>query len=114
MAKEQEPRQTKNDSSREPFTTIDDLVTKAEELTSGLRVLSEYKHPLDVRRGAKIWEEVMEMANKSDSITVKAGAKTYFLDLKETKQGKQFLVITESRFKGEAEDRERRLQSAFA
>ena len=38
---------------------------------------------------------------------VKAGAKTYFLDLKKTKEGKPFLVITESRFKGEGEERER-------
>ena len=41
------------------------------------------------------------------SETIRAGAKTYFIDLKETKEGKPFLVITESRFKGEGEDHER-------
>ena len=38
---------------------------------------------------------------------VKAGAKTYFFDVKETKESKPFLVITESRFKGEGHERER-------
>ena len=33
--------------------------------------------------------------------TVKAGLTTYFFDIKETKGGKLYLVITESRFKGE-------------
>ena len=41
------------------------------------------------------------------SETVRAGSKTYFIDLKETKEGKPFLVITESRFKGEGEEHER-------
>lgn len=42
-----------------------------------------------------------------NSRTVKAGAKTYFLDIKETKEGKPYLMITESRFKGEGDERER-------
>jgi len=33
--------------------------------------------------------------------TVRAGSTTYFFDIKETKGGKLYLVITESRFKGE-------------
>jgi len=47
------------------------------------------------------------MANQSDSKTVKAGGKTYFFDLKETKEGQPYLIITESRFMGEDKDRER-------
>jgi len=47
------------------------------------------------------------------SKTVKAGAKTYFLDLKETKEGKPYLVITESRFKGEGQQRERASIAVF-
>lgn len=43
----------------------------------------------------------------NDSKTVKAGAKTYFFDLKQTKEDQPYLVITESRFMGEDEDRER-------
>ena len=99
--------QSGNDLSREPFTTIDDLTEKAEELVTGLRKLSEYKHPLDVRRGVKAREEVSDISVGDESKTVKAGSKTYFLDLKKTKEDKPFLVITESRFKAEGKDRER-------
>jgi hypothetical protein len=38
---------------REPFTTIDDLLHKAQELCVGLRKPSGYNHPLDVRRGVR-------------------------------------------------------------
>ena len=41
------------------------------------------------------------------SKTVKAGSTTYFFDIKETKGGKPYLVITESRFKGEGSERQR-------
>ena len=33
--------------------------------------------------------------------------KTYFFDIKKTKEDKPYLVITESRFKGEGKERER-------
>ena len=44
---------------------------------------------------------------------IRAGSKTYFIDLKETKEGKPFLVITESRFKGEGEEHERNSIAVF-
>jgi hypothetical protein len=47
------------------------------------------------------------MADQNDSQIVKAGSRTYFFDLKETKERQPFLTITESRFKGEGQDRER-------
>ena len=47
------------------------------------------------------------MIDPDDSRTVKAGAKTYFFDLKETKEGNPYLAISESRFMGEGQDRER-------
>lgn len=47
------------------------------------------------------------MTDQTESKTVKAGARTYFFDLKKTQDGKPFLVITESQFKGEGQDRER-------
>jgi hypothetical protein len=50
---------------------------------------------------------VKQMADQNDSQIVKAGAKTYFFDLKETKEGQTYLTITESRFKGEGQERER-------
>ena len=56
----------------------------------------------------------MNMTEPNDSRTVKAGSKTYFFDLKDTKEGQPYLVITESRFKGEGQDRERACIAVFA
>ena len=53
------------------------------------------------------------MTDSNDSRTVKAGAKTYFFDLKQSKEGQPYLTITESRFKGEGQDRERASIVAF-
>lgn len=87
------------------YTTIDDVIRLATELLVRLNQLGEYKHPLDVRKGRK---EVVNMVERQEnSKTVKAGSKTYFFDVKETKEGKPYLLITESRFKGEGEERER-------
>lgn len=113
MPKERESEQMNSDPARERFTTIDDLVVQAEDLATGLRDLSESKYPLDIRRGVRRREEVSEMADDGDSITIKAGARTYFLDLKETKDSKPFIVITESRFKGEGKKRERVSMTVF-
>ena len=84
-----------------PFTTIDDCVLLVQELAMHLGRLGEYKHPLSVRKG------VMRVSETEESKTVKAGSRTYFLDRKQSKEGRSFLVITESRFKGEGGDRER-------
>jgi hypothetical protein len=45
------------------------------------------------------------MEKQIDSQVVKAGSSTYFFDLKKTKEDKPFLVITQSRFKGEGSER---------
>ena len=50
---------------------------------------------------------------QQNSETIKAGAITYFFDIKETKDGKPYLLITESRFKGEKEERERKTIFVF-
>ena len=84
------------------FLTIDDAIEKAQELASILSELGELRHPLDIRKGVENMEDKSERSK-----TLKAGSKTYFFDIKETKVGKPFLVITESRFKGEGEERER-------
>jgi len=47
------------------------------------------------------------MEDGTASKIIKAGSTTYFFDVKETKGGKPFLVITESRFKGEGSERQR-------
>ena len=54
-----------------------------------------------------------ESAMEQTSQIVKAGARTYFMDLKETRDGKPYLVITESRFKGEDQERERTSITVF-
>jgi hypothetical protein len=58
-------------------------------------------------------EEVMSMTDQTESKTIKAGAKTYFFDVKQTQEDKPYLVITESRFKGEGQDRERASITVF-
>ena len=45
------------------------------------------------------------MESQPVSKTVKAGSSTYFFDLKNTKDGKPYLVVTQSRFKGEGSER---------
>ena len=85
------------------LVTIDDLQDIAQALIQGLHALAEYKYPLAIRKGVKTMVERQKQID-----VVKAGAITYFFDVKETKAGKPYLLITESRFKGEGEDRERK------
>ena len=92
-------------------STIDDAIQLADELLACLSKLGEYKHPLDVRRGRKGVTSVMDQ--NIESRMVKAGSKTYFLDIKETKNGKPYLIIAESRYKGDSEERERRTIIVF-
>ena len=47
--------------AREPFLTIDDLVGRAEKLYRGIKKLSEFKYPLQIRRGVR--KEVIEHMN---------------------------------------------------
>jgi len=86
---------------KDTFITIDDLIPLATRLSQGLNKLSEYKYPLDVRRG------VRSMNSEKESITIKAVGRMYFLDVKETKDGNPYLIITESRSKSEGKERER-------
>lgn len=53
------------------------------------------------------------MPENNVSKTVKAGSTTYFFDIKKTKGGKPFLVITESRFRGEGSERQRSSIAVF-
>lgn len=97
------PRKINPDANlkRPKFATIDDMLDLATKLVDGLNKLGERKYPLDVRRGVRN----MERENKSDML--KATSKTYFFDIKETREGKPYLIITESRLKGEGEKPER-------
>ena len=98
---------------REPFITIDDLLRKAQELFQGLRKLSEYKHPLDIRRGVKKRKGVRKRMNDDkQSKQIKGSGRTYFLDVAKTREGKPYLRITESR-KGEGDAFERNSINVF-
>jgi len=98
-----------SEETREQFITIDDLIKKARDLLAGLSRLGEYRHPLEVRKAAVIKDRkgVDEMSGEGESKTVKAGSRTYFFDIKKTREDKPYLVITESRFKGEGKGHER-------
>lgn len=50
---------------------------------------------------------VNQMENEKNSLQVRAGSRTYFFDIKETKDKKPYLIITESRFKGVGKEHER-------
>ena len=98
----QETSRTEPDFHRPRFATIDDMLDLAQKLVDGLNKLGEQKYPLDIRRGVRNMERELK---KSEML--KASSKTYFFDIKETKEGKPYLIITESRLKGEGEKPER-------
>lgn len=56
-----------------------------------------------------VGEEVNHLSTKDnlESRQIRAGARTYFFDVAMTSEGKRYLKITESRFKGENDERER-------
>ena len=95
----------KSSTAGKSFVTIDDLIEQAHNLFSGLRRLSEYKHPLDVRRGIRK-EVENDMTDDTQSKQIKASGRTYFFDIERTKEGQPYLRITESR-KGEGDRWER-------
>ena len=98
----------KSNQSQKSFITIDDLARMAEELLDGIIRLSEYKYPLDVRKGETFIKEVIDMTGQSEeSVTLKARGKTYFFDLRKTNEGKPYLGITESHLKKESKEPQR-------
>jgi len=76
--------------------TIDDCVRIAQELSAGLAKLSEITYPLEIRRGIRK-EVSTPMKDKRASKQMKAAGRTYFFDVEETREGKTYLRITESR-----------------
>jgi hypothetical protein len=78
------------ETDRQAYTTIDDLVSLSGELFYRLRQISRYKYPLAVRKGVR-------QMNLTSRI-LRAGVITYFLDIKKTSYDKPYLMITESRY----------------
>ena len=89
--------------TRPRFATIDDMLDLARKLVDGLNQLGERKDPLEIRRGVR---NMVERAERKSEM-LKAAGKTFFFDVKETREKKPYLVITESRLKGEGEKPER-------
>ena len=105
MSKERQPT-TPETPIQEPVT-LDGLAAQVGLLAEAVRQLSGVNLSTDIQQELAAGEEVVDMAENDDSIIVKAGSKTYFFDLKQTRDNKPYLLLTESRYKGEGEERER-------
>jgi uncharacterized protein DUF3276 len=101
LMQEETKREIKANTDRPAFATLDDLLGLARKLVDGLNKLGERKNPLSIRRGVRS----VERDKKGEML--KAASKTYFFDIRETREGKPYLVITESRLKGEGQKPER-------
>jgi hypothetical protein len=91
----------------EAFPTIDGTIDLAKELHARLVDLGRLKHPLQVRRASALGKGVRDVSAERDSLTLKAGGRTYFFDIEKTSQGSPYLRITESRLKGKEGERDR-------
>jgi hypothetical protein len=87
---------------REPFTTIDDCLASAQELAHRLSRLAQQKHPLKVRKGLE-----PKLQDQRQGLQLRAGARTYFMDVESNPEGTHYLRITESRFQGKDNRRQR-------
>ena len=104
----------RNNKHKDSFITIDDLVRMAEELLDAIIRMSAYKYPLDVRKGEPFTKEVTDMTDQSgDSKILKTRSKTYFFDVRKTKNGKPYLGITESHLKKESKEPQRSMIFIF-
>ncbi len=97
------------------FPTLDDALVLARNLLNNLNDLSNLKYPFAIRKGVRIMPQERKPidANKKEGVSLKAGATTFFFDVRETKQGSPYLSITESRGKGENQGFERKTINVF-
>lgn len=97
------------------FPTLDDALAMARNLLANLTELSNLRYPFAVRKGViNMPQEKESKQAAKEGLSLKAGATTFFFDLRETKQGAPFLSITESRGKGEGKGFERKTINVFA
>jgi hypothetical protein len=121
MSKERQPAQrppAPETSAPESAITLEGLALRVEQLAEAVAHLSRLTPSPEVQNepvasGAAGELVAGQAEEQDDSIIVKAGSKTYFFDLKQTRDHKPYLLITESRFKGEGEERERVSISVF-
>ncbi len=94
--------QTPTNNNQHVFQTLDNMKELAHKLVDGLNKLGQQnKYPLSIRKGVRH----LEREKKGEML--KASTKTYFFDIKETRESKPFLVITESRLRGEGQKAQR-------
>ena len=97
------------------FPTLDDALVLARNLLANLTDLSNLTYPFAVRKGViNMPQERNTKGTAKEGLSLKAGATTYFFDIRETKQGAPFLSITESRGKGEGKGFERKTINVFS
>lgn len=82
------------------FRRLADQLFKDHKATAGSHVSF-----MKVRKGGRKEVNRLEDTNHGSKM-VKAGRRTYFFDIKETKDGKFYLVINENWFRGEGEQEE--------
>jgi hypothetical protein len=68
--------------------TLDALAAQVSLLAEAVGRLTAAEQSPDIPHEAPTGEEVVDMAEHDDSIIVKAGSKTYFFDLKQTRDNK--------------------------
>ncbi len=107
MSNDTVSRKGSEEPAREPFATIDGAIELGEELVAKLKKLTEHKYPLRIRKASRVRREVVSVQEDRDSKQVRAGSRTYFIDVETMKDGKPYLRITVSRFKGKGSQRER-------
>jgi len=81
---------------RENFSaTLAELVHQSEKLYKGLLQLGENEDPAALLGGS------IELPKEKESVTLRAGGRTYFLDTGKTKNDRGYLKITETHVEGE-------------
>lgn len=97
--------------SQSPYITLDDCLPLAQVLADRLKILGEQKFPLEIRRGTLLLHKMQGRASSSSrelSRMVRAGNRTYFLDIVRGSRGGQgYLRLTESRVTGKSQPRQR-------
>ena len=106
MSKERSSQPNQASPEQQPLS-LEEIAAQVSVLAEAVRQLGAADLPTEEPQEEPIGEEVDEMAENDDSIIVKAGSKTYFFDLKQTRDNKPYLLLTESRYKGDDKERER-------
>ena len=81
--------------------SFDQILARTIDLTMGLKKLVKPRTRAKFGEGSRKGVTCMNEQDEVNSRTLTAGKKTYFFDIKESKNGKLYLLITESWFKDE-------------